>query len=131
MDKHAFNVVADFGNLMEELDCMTKFYDINKLPYTKEKITNSLAFAYNTISDPQQKEHIKIALMCLPHFQPGIGDNPIAGLPDLSEVDLGNDDNVKALATQIAGGTEAHSKWQELMQNAEIESAELLRMIEA
>lgn len=82
------NVVNKFSKVMEELDYVSKFHDIEKLPYPKEEILNSIISAYKLTADENMRETLKVGLLALSHFQEDIGNSPIQGTVDLTKLNI-------------------------------------------
>ena len=82
------NVVSEFGQVMENLDWLLAFHDVGKLPYPKETILNSIVSAYKLTADENMKEILKSGLLALSHFQENIGDSPVKGAVDLTQINI-------------------------------------------
>ena len=75
----AYQIVGDFGAIMEKHDWLTGFYDSSELPHSKEDIKNALVSAHSDATDDEMKSSLRTGLMALSHFQKGIGQEPLRG----------------------------------------------------
>ena len=81
-------VVNEFGQVMENLDWVSAFHDVGKLPYPKETILYAIVTVYKLTADENMKEHLKTGLLALSHFQENIGDSPVEGFVDLTQINI-------------------------------------------
>ena len=81
-------IVSDFGSIIENLDYMSSFHDLSKLPYTKQEISGAIIQSYKTSSDEKIREVLKIGLLALSHFQENIGDSPVQSAVDLTQINI-------------------------------------------
>ncbi len=97
-------IVQDFGSVTEDMDSFS-FYDVSRLPHEKEKILHSLLTAFRETRDPTIRHHIEFALMLLPQFQEGVGDEPIATLPaalkDITEASVKDETSAAQTAEEV------------------------------
>jgi len=120
------NVVNKFGKVMEELDYVLNFHDVEKLPYLKETILNSIISAYKATDDENNREFLKVGVLALSHFQENIGDSPVRGSLDLTQInidDLSPEDYLK-MSSDID-----IDKFEHLSQLADKEHAGYLKLI--
>jgi len=112
------NVVNEFGQVMENLDWLLAFHDVGKLPYPKETILNSIVSAYKLTVDESMKGTLKAGLLALSHFQENIGDSPVRGAVDLTQINIDELSPEKYLAMNTGIDKE---KYEHLSQQADKE----------
>lgn len=81
-------IINKFGDVMEDLDYMSAFHDVDKLPYEKEEILNAIVRTFKITTDQNMKETLKVGLLALSHFQEHVGDSPIRSDVDLTQIDI-------------------------------------------
>lgn len=90
-------VIQDFNTFIirKAPDAMTTFYDVKRLPFSKQRIReallNSLAVAYSSKDNEIIKAIENTLILSLPHFQSGVGRSPIfTGTENDCETDQDN-----------------------------------------
>ena len=112
------NVINEFGQIMEKFDWVLAFHDVGKLPYPKEIILESIVSAYKLTADENMKETLKISLSALTHFQENIGDTPVMGYVDLTQINIDELSPEKYLEMDVGIDKE---KYEHLLQQADKE----------
>ena len=117
-------IVQKYGRTLE-FDAPTpgSVADLNKLPYPKQKIKEALIQAMKITSDPQIKDHLKIAFISLADWQEGVGGEDIGF--DFSKPDFPQDIIKRAERTSEIG--DEVMKW---MQISELERQQLTAELE-
>lgn len=82
------NIVNDFGQVIGDLDWLSAFYDVKKLPHSKETTLNAIIGAYKLTADETMREVLKQGLLALTHFQENIGKSAVRGDVDLTQVNI-------------------------------------------
>jgi hypothetical protein len=124
--KEAEKIVNVYGNAIQNLDYVTAFYDVKKLPYPKEKIANAIIHCYKLTTDTNMREILKTGLLGLSHFQAEIGDEEVRGEVDLTQIDITDISPEKFLS--MSEGVDKE-RYQMLLQEAEKEWAVWLTKI--
>jgi hypothetical protein len=115
------NVVNAFGQVMENLDCLLAFHDVGKLPYPKETILKSIVSAYKITADENMKKNFKSGLLALSNFQENIGDSPVKGAVDLTQINIDELSPAKYLAISAWNEGIDKEKYEHLSQQADKE----------
>lgn len=72
----AEKLINEYGRILEKFTPTgTYFFDVRKLPSTKERIKAAIRLAFQHSPDSTQKEILKAAYLDLADFQPGIGEH--------------------------------------------------------
>jgi len=119
-------IINEFGNFIEDLDYMSSFYDVNKLPYPKENISKAIIQSYKMTADGNMREVLKIGLLALSHFQEDIGDSPVQGELDLTQFNL---DELSPEEYLKKSGSLDKERFQKLLQKAEEEYQHYLNLL--
>ena len=86
---NGLDIYEDFLICIDKYSYFLSFIDESALPHKKYKIYQSIRLVFFRNSDhPDIKEPIKAHLHALSHFQEGIGEKPIFGMPTLEKVDF-------------------------------------------
>ena len=133
--KRVQKVVQVFGQVIEETDG-TSFYDVSRLPYSKDEILRSVLIAIQVSTDPAIQKHLEIALVFLPQFQEGIGPDSISSLPidaaALLKAHKAGKISVEEMASKVVNASEGvdQEKLAALQRKSEQETQKYLRLIE-
>ena len=76
-DEENSEIIRNYAIYIEKNPIMDEIKDRTCLPYTRDKILESLHSAYEKISDESQKEQIKVLAITLAYFQPNVGEEPL------------------------------------------------------
>ena len=96
------------------------------LPFTKQEISKAIIQSYKISSDDEIREMLKIALLALSHFQENIGDLPVQGSVDLTQINIGELSPEKYL--EMNAGTD-EVRFKELTETADKEYQGYIRLL--
>jgi len=69
-------IINEFGSVMEDLDNLSDFHDLDKLPFQKEEILNAIIGTFEVTSDQNKRETLEVGLLALSQFLENVGDPP-------------------------------------------------------
>ena len=128
-------VVQAFGVVLEEIDGFS-FYDVSRLPYSKEEILRSVLVAIRVNADSAIQKQLENGLVFLAQFQEGVGPDPISSLPidapALLKAHQAGKISIQEMASKVANASEAvdQEKLAMLQRKSEQETEKYLRLIE-
>ena len=71
------NMLADFGQFMDEHAGDTFIYDESKLPHSKSALFDAICVELIRDADPRSQDLLRTGIEMLAAFQPGVGDEPL------------------------------------------------------
>lgn len=71
------NMLADFGQFMEEHAGDTFIYDESTVPHSKSALFDAICLELIRDADPKSQDLLRTGIEMLAHFQPGVGDEPL------------------------------------------------------
>jgi hypothetical protein len=91
-----WDIVGDFGAVMEKADWSQAFYDTSQLPYPKSQIRDALIRKHNETDNAEDRGVFTTGLMALAQFQDNVGLEPVRGTVNILGIERTDD------LTQIA-----------------------------
>ena len=94
-----WDIVGDFGAVMEKADILHAFYDSSELPYPKNQIRDALIRKHNETDDAENRNIFITGLLSLAQFQENIGSIPVRGTVNI--LGLERTDDLTQMAQQM------------------------------
>lgn len=94
-----WDIIGDFGAVMEKADILQAFYDSSELPYPKNQIRDALIRKHNETDDAENRIDFTTGLLALAQFQENIGSMPVRGTVNI--LGLERTDDVTQMAQQM------------------------------
>ena len=86
-----WDIVGDFGAVMEKADWSQAFYDTSQLPYPKSQIRDALIRKHNETDNAEDRGVFTTGLMALAQFQDNIGSEPVRGTVNILGIERTDD----------------------------------------
>ena len=94
-----WDIIGDFGAVMEKADILLAFYDSSELPYPKNQIRDALIRKHNETDDAENRIDFTTGLLALAQFQENIGSMPVRGTVNI--LGLERTDDLTQMAQQM------------------------------
>ena len=94
-----WDIVGDFGAVMEKADILQAFYDSSELPYPKNQIRDALIRQHNETDNEENMNVFRNGLLALAQFQENIGSIPVRGTINI--LGLERSDDLTQMAQQM------------------------------
>ena len=94
-----WDIIGDFGAVMEKADILQAFYDSSELPYPKNQIRDALIRKHNETDDAENRIDFTTGLLALAQFQENIGSMPVRGTVNI--LGLERTDDLTQMAQQM------------------------------
>ncbi|MDB9900887.1 hypothetical protein OAD37_03745 [Gammaproteobacteria bacterium] len=86
-----WDIVGDFGAVMEKADILQAFYDSSELPYPKNQIRDALIRKHNETDNEENMNVFRNGLLALAQFQENIGSTPVRGTVNILGIERSDD----------------------------------------
>ena len=86
-----WDIVGDFGAVMEKADWSQAFYDTSQLPYPKSQIRDALIRKHNETDNAEDRGVFTTGLMALTQFQDNVGLEPVRGTVNILGIERTDD----------------------------------------
>jgi len=94
-----WDIIGDFGAVMEKADILQAFYDSSELPYPKNQIRDALIRKHNETDNEENMNVFRNGLLALAQFQENIGSIPVRGTVNI--LGLERSDDLTQMARQM------------------------------
>lgn len=130
-------IISDFAQLLteeiltEETPSPLTFYDVSRLPHPKNTIRDVLLAELRATVDKNRRNALEVCLITLPCYQSGVGEKPLAPLPNLPKIPGRTVEEIRETASKIAtwARSEERTRWDKFNSLADKEREELKRLI--